>query len=172
MKRILITFSFVILLIILTQGIFAESMTFCDTADKSAKFEFEVNPEPPSCFIVRPDWGDCSYGLILMLINDCNETLVYVHEFIDEEGTEKMYEYEFGGNVQPFSIPLTDIPQENGAEWTKKVYYKDNPNETFIITGKTINIQEPENPEDVIINKPGFFKRSWTWFKCLFSKKC
>ena len=26
------------------------------------------------------------------------------------------------------------------------------------------------NNQDV--EKPGFFKRSWTWFKCLFSRKC
>jgi hypothetical protein len=182
MKRVLLAFLFILSLIVLTQGVFAESMTFCDTTDQSAKFEFEVQPEPPSCFIIRPDWGDCSYGLMLMLINDCNETLVYVHEFIDEEGNEKINELEFGGEVYPFSMPITNMPQENGVEWARKVYYKDSPNEMFIISGKTINIQEQEQQEvgDVYTSntnnqnteKPGFFKRSWTWFKCLFSRKC
>ncbi len=30
----------------------------------------------------------------------------------------------------------------------------------------------PQNTNNQDVKKPGFFKRSWTWFKCLFSKKC
>jgi len=148
---------FISILIITIQGISAESMTFCYGKELSIKFDVNVQPII-SCLRIFSDWGDCSNGLTLRLYSECNETLIY----IDGQGNK----LEFGKNItgNPYysympDFPDTHIPQEVGAEWIRQVYFKDNPGNITIISGKTLaSVSEESTQNNSDISKENGIK--------------
>ncbi len=87
----------------------------------------------PSSECIRVDISfTCAPGgnIYLDIVNSCsNRTLIYES---------------FNGIIQKINYSFSDlnISQEINDEWTKELYFEDNPNEIFVISAKNYPVEE------------------------------
>jgi hypothetical protein len=150
-KEVWLTLITIAVLIIIDQGVFAESSPHCLTAKPSIKLDLSINPQN-NCFNIIP-YFDCEMSdktyIVIQNIN-CTEKLFYIFGNGQEQEVTKY----------PYDIRDTAIPQENGAEWTRNLYFEGNKENKFIISGKNL----PENTNQEVNNNLEKNNRNYLYY--------
>lgn len=138
-KEVWLTLVTLVVLILIGQSAFAESSPHCLTAKPLIRLDLSINPQN-NCFNIIP-YFDCEMSdktyIIIQNIN-CTKKLFYIFGNGQEQEVTKY----------PYDIRDTEIPQENGAEWTRNLYFEGNKEDKFTISGKNI----PENTNQEVNN--------------------